>query len=678
MAARKVQQEIDKCFKKIAEGIQAFENIYDKIQQSNNASQKEKLEDALKREIKKLQRHRDQIKTWAAGNEVKDKKPLLEQRKAIENQMEKFKAVEKEMKTKAFSKEGLSAAAKLDPKEQEKAEAVQFLANMVEELDRQVETLEAEEDAINATVRKKKDTGKADRLGEITRLVERHKWHQAKLELLLRSLENGNVETEQVQEIEEGIKYYVEQNQDVDFNEDDTLYDDMNLEEDEGAFGIANDVDRVSSQDTQSVQDDQPDTSDGRGSSISGGKPKSGSVSEATGAAVRRPSNQSKSPLPALATLHTPLANIANGATNNAMKPAPLPTRAPGETLKYASAAAAAAASDKSAIGIAPLPPPPGAVASQASSTSAGLSAGSQAQGQKTSTTTSPSVAQSQPTSVGQTPAPKPAAGPDIVDNNHVPTKSPTLSQPKVASVPGKERAVAPSSPPAAVDDVAKSPSQTSPKPQYTVQKSSLPQSQAAQKTELSSQVPEAEQSTSDLQVKQAEDESVYHLPPGLQDLIQSFEATKSRATTTASPSTQRLLSASRATCPEFSDAERPRHYRPQTKYNTPRYYPQEPFMMIEDPSLYSKIDTDTLFYIFYYRQNTYQQYMAAKSLKSQSWRFHKQYQTWFQRHEEPKTITEEFEQGTYRFFDYESTWYAENFQRPSSCIRLNLLLEQC
>ena len=62
-----------------------LENIHEKIQQSTNASQKEKLEDALKREIKKLQRSRDQIKTWAAGNEVKDKKPLMEQRKAIEN-----------------------------------------------------------------------------------------------------------------------------------------------------------------------------------------------------------------------------------------------------------------------------------------------------------------------------------------------------------------------------------------------------------------------------------------------------------------------------------------------------------------------------------------------------------------------------------------------------------------
>ncbi|KAI7724009.1 hypothetical protein KC322_g384, partial [Hortaea werneckii] len=53
----------------------------------------------------------------------------------------------------------------------------------------------------------------------------------------------------------------------------------------------------------------------------------------------------------------------------------------------------------------------------------------------------------------------------------------------------------------------------------------------------------------------------------------------------------------------------------------------------------------------------SYHQYLAAKALKGQSWRFHKQYQTWFQRHEEPKVISEEFEQGTYRFFDYESTW---------------------
>lgn len=84
MTSRKVQQDIDKCFKKVADGIEDFNSIYEKINSSTNAAQKDKLEDNLKREIKKLQRHRDSIKTWAAGNEVKDKGPLLEERKKIE------------------------------------------------------------------------------------------------------------------------------------------------------------------------------------------------------------------------------------------------------------------------------------------------------------------------------------------------------------------------------------------------------------------------------------------------------------------------------------------------------------------------------------------------------------------------------------------------------------------
>ncbi|KAL8704023.1 MAG: hypothetical protein Q9201_002795 [Fulgogasparrea decipioides] len=662
MAQRKIQQDIDKCFKKVAEGIQAFEGIYDKIQQSTNPSQKEKLEDNLKREIKKLQRQRDQIKTWAAGNEIKDKKPLMEQRKAIENQMEKFKAVEKEMKTKAFSKEGLSAAAKLDPEERKKQEACDFLSSMVEELERQIETLEAEEDSLQATVKKgKKDTNKADRLSEISRLTERHKWHQGKLELLLRSLENGNVETDQVNEREEGIRYYVEENQSVEFMEDDTIYDDLNLEEDEGVFGMNNDNDRVSSQDAQSIQDDLPETADGRGPSAGGGKPKSSSVSEPQAAAARRPSNQLKSPLPALATLHTPLGNVTNGATNNTMKPAPLPTRPPGETLKYASAAAAAAASDKNAAGIAPLPPPPGVIPtfSSATASTGGLNHAQSTPGQRSSATTSPSVVSSVPTSVGHTPATKaavPAVSTSEAPSAPVETKSPAPPQANTAQASNSTANIPP------LSSSEKADSQPLPPP---AEKPSEPQTNHASMPETESQQPKPalveqpliEQTNGETSRQRDEDESIYHLPPGLQDLIQSFEATKSRASSTPSPSVQRLLGASHATCPDYLDAERPRHYRPQTKYNTPRYYPQEPFMTIDDPALYGKIDTDTLFYIFYYRQNTYQQYMAAKSLKNQSWRFHKQYQTWFQRHEEPKTITEEYEQGTYRFFDYESTW---------------------
>lgn len=84
MAARKLQQEVDKCFKRISEGIVEFDEIYEKIEQSNNPAQKEKLEDNLKKEIKKLQRLRDNIKNWVANSDIKDKGPLMDQRKIIE------------------------------------------------------------------------------------------------------------------------------------------------------------------------------------------------------------------------------------------------------------------------------------------------------------------------------------------------------------------------------------------------------------------------------------------------------------------------------------------------------------------------------------------------------------------------------------------------------------------
>ncbi|KAJ2986562.1 hypothetical protein NUW54_g9723 [Trametes sanguinea] len=84
MAARKLQTEIDRTLKKVAEGVEVFESIYDKMQASSNQTQKEKLETDLKTQIKKLQRLRDQIKTWVASNDIKDKSALLENRKLIE------------------------------------------------------------------------------------------------------------------------------------------------------------------------------------------------------------------------------------------------------------------------------------------------------------------------------------------------------------------------------------------------------------------------------------------------------------------------------------------------------------------------------------------------------------------------------------------------------------------
>jgi CCR4-NOT transcription complex subunit 3 len=541
--------------------------------------------------------------------------------------MEKFKQVEKEMKTKAYSKEGLQAQARLDPKDKEKAEFSEFLTNSVAELGEQIEIYEAEAENLLAGQKKnKKDTSKAERVAELERIVERHRFHTKKLELILRTLDNGSIEVDEVKGLEEEIKYYVENNREVDFMENEEMYDELDLQEEEELFAIGQEVDRVSSHDAQSLADDVPDIEPRPGTI---GKQKSGSISEST-AVPRRPSTQMKSPLPALATLNAPpLPNATNGVSNSGMKPAPIPTRAPGEPLKYASAAAAAAASDQNELGIAPLPPAP-------------------------SRTTAPS---------GFSPSPV------VANARIVPAASPAVAPQPLRtgshdSQPlGKSPAPSQASPAVANDEPTPAASQPPEKSEHKARQTPIENKKQLEMERAVEDIgpPSTPALTNgDTHSEVEEEESHYHLPSSLSDLLESFEATKANAADPFSNSASlRLFAAGLNTAPDSVDAERPRHYKPQNPYPyVPSHFPQERLAIFDDPRLYSRLDTDTLFYSFYHLQGSYQQYLAAKALKQQSWRFHKQYQTWFQRHEEPKSITEDYEQGTYRFFDYESTWY--------------------
>jgi hypothetical protein len=85
----------------------------------------------------------------------------------------------------------------------------------------------------------------------------------------------------------------------------------------------------------------------------------------------------------------------------------------------------------------------------------------------------------------------------------------------------------------------------------------------------------------------------------------------------------------------------------------TPPSFPAVAASVFDNRSIFEKFDPDTLFFIFYYQQGTYQQYLAARELKRQGWRFHKKYLTWFQRHEDPKVSTSDYETGTFVYFDY-------------------------
>jgi CCR4-NOT transcription complex subunit 3 len=125
----------------------------------------------------------------------------------------------------------------------------------------------------------------------------------------------------------------------------------------------------------------------------------------------------------------------------------------------------------------------------------------------------------------------------------------------------------------------------------------------------------------------------------------------------TAGASYLSALNESFIAAPSPGDNERSRQYTPQNPYPTPMSYPATPSPIFDTSAVFEKLGTDCLFFIFYYAQGTYQQYLAARELKKQSWRFHKKYMTWFQRHEEPKITTDEYEQGTYVYFDYETGW---------------------
>ena len=69
------------------------EQIFDKINSTTNQTQKEKLEVDLKSQIKKLQRLRDQIKTWMQSNDIKDKQSLMDNRRLIETVSLAFRVI---------------------------------------------------------------------------------------------------------------------------------------------------------------------------------------------------------------------------------------------------------------------------------------------------------------------------------------------------------------------------------------------------------------------------------------------------------------------------------------------------------------------------------------------------------------------------------------------------------
>lgn len=215
---------MDRIFKKISEGLEIFDTLYERYETTSSSSQRDKLESELKKEIKKLQRFREQVKNWQAMNEIKEKSQLNEYRQLVETAMEQYKVIEKGAKSKSYSMD--------DEDEDEETEAMKFVRDCLEEIERQEETLEAELDKLSASKRSKRHQKDDERRAEVDQALAHHKWHKEKLELILRLLENHVLREDDVLSLSDDLQYYLEDNQDPDFVHDDSMYDDLDLDAD--------------------------------------------------------------------------------------------------------------------------------------------------------------------------------------------------------------------------------------------------------------------------------------------------------------------------------------------------------------------------------------------------------------------------------------------------------------
>ncbi|KAL3623819.1 hypothetical protein CASFOL_032635 [Castilleja foliolosa] len=839
-ASRKLQGEIDRVLKKVQEGVDVFDSIWNKVYDTDNANQKEKFEADLKKEIKKLQRYRDQIKTWIQSSEIKDKKvsasyeqALMDARKQIEREMERFKICEKETKTKAFSKEGLGQQPKTDPREKAKSETRDWLNNVVSELESQIDSFEAEMEGLSV----KKGKTRPPRLTHLETSIVRHKAHIMKLELLLRLLDNDELSPEQVNDVKDFLDDYVERNQEDfdEFSDVDELYSSLpldNLEslEDLVTIGPPALVKGVStssavlsvkttsaaapaqtpattSASTQQVtsahdhvdetapQDDAvPRTPPPKSSSLSPSAPQTPSAGHATSAITSAANVSSPVAVPSAAKeeeianfpgrksspapAETGLRAIGRGGlpsqqtTNIASSGNTIPTNGAIGIMSLASEMGKRnilVSDDRSSGMSQPVVSPISNRLVLPQAAKAGDGHGSADTGNVSDAAIMGSRVFTSPVVPGMQWRP----GSSFQNQNEAgqfrgrteiaPDQREKFLQrfsQYSAQQQGQGQTNLLGMPPLAGGKQYPAQQQSLLLQQFNAQSSSHTpqlglgighqasglnsattsaslqpqpnaiQQQSNQQTIMSSTPKDAESGTTKVEELQQQQPLNEDAPAdsgsnsGLgKNLMQEDESKASYAfDTTAAVAAGSLgepsqviretdlspgqplqpasssgslgvigrrsvsdlgtigdnISASAANSggmhdqlfnlqmlesayyrlPQPKDSERAKTYNPRHPAVTPPSYPQVQAPIVNNPAFWERLGadtygTDSLFFSFYYQQNTYQQYLAAKELKKQSWRYHRKYNTWFQRHEEPKVATDDYEQGTYVYFDF-------------------------
>ncbi|XP_074032933.1 CCR4-associated factor Not3 isoform X2 [Leptinotarsa decemlineata] len=709
-ATRKLQGEIDRCLKKVMEGVETFDDIWQKVHNAANNNQKEKYEADLKKEIKKLQRLRDQIKSWIASAEIKDKSILMDNRKLIETQMERFKVVERETKTKAYSKEGLGAAQKLDPAQKEREEIQHWLVLSIEKLNIGTDSFESEIEQLLSNKKKKLDKDKQDRIEELKSKLEKHRFHIRKLETLLRMLDNMSVEVEQIKNIKDDVEYYIESHAEPDFADNEFIYDEITGMDEVELSGVGL---------PSSATTDSNDTGGTPTSIISGSSPVSSpplmnnsnfnhsmdTTNETDKKVVGKEQPKYLSGLnfdtqnsELLAHLiHTEFsADVPNSFMSQPVKPTPV--RASVSVTSTTSTSSLMNVSGNSALNYSgnsatSTPSKPTLVSSTPSKLPAPFREASPVQQQ--ATTTAPVVPSSNFAAVAASSVAKvttsgesnPASVISIVSQVQTQNSSNAVTSVHSDPISSFIRLQNSTNPPqkpfveSHVQSNCISPEPTTNAETLSMEvESTQPVANGADEkisegmTTLKSMAQQVIDQAGlqnnsvilESNKSQSQGMSDAHIPPLLGVApLGAIPLLKEHQTQF------QLMESAFYHMPHLSDSERIRpgwpfekieridvnmgaRYLPRTPCPTPAYYIQSPLAHSDSLEFYQRLATETLFFVFYYMEGTKAQYLAAKALKKQSWRFHTKYMMWFQRHEEPKIINEEYEQGTYIYFDYE------------------------
>ena len=614
--------------KKVEEGVELFDDITDKVYTASQQSLKEKYEGDLKKEIKKLQRLRDQIKTWIGSNDIKDKNALVESRKLIESKMEQFKICEKDTKTKAYSKEGLARDSKMDPKEQEKEEKRDWINQCIESLTELNDTIEMEVEKLctgkNAKNKNKKEIEMADNR------IKKNKWHCARLEQILRLLDADDLDPSLLDDIKDGVDYYIESAVDDDgalgVEDEFDIYEELNL--DHVAGGPVSDTKDDNETDAASLSG----SISGSGSSVAGyGDNISNSEeTESSKKAAAVPTTQLISGLgkqvrtqPSKQTTTTPPAKSGPTSSPTIGSVTALHAKSP---LTVAQSATVNKKGEKSS-----------------------QEEPSKLRDEKTMKT------EPQATIWGNITGTQKIPQQVISGVNSESLLAPPMSIPAPFN-PQPSMNVSPGYPVGAIN--SNSNVHVPPPSAPTVAATTLPQA-PPQATQL--------QSNSQLSQSMVQPSVPQIMQPGNRVLMSNSGSVNSTIPTNVyrqgsdllpdMVSSLNALKNSMQFSPVGGEFDKFQSFVPKNPYVGHPTFPTQTPGVIENPNLFEKLPTDSLFLAFYHQQGSYQQFLAAKQLKKQSWRYHKKYMTWFQRHDEPKVTTDEYEEGTYVYFDYESGW---------------------